>query len=141
MTDSFCFFGEGGLWVTFEKMFHHFGRIYISADHFMQTVSVQNERSCLSSRAFFDRMMIEASHPWKSKCKLTRDEPLVAEYNTELCSECLIILSVDVRKGEICLRREDRHCTLPTPSRPLKKKKIACPTNTAFPPNVHFYLE
>lgn len=55
--------------------------------------------SVVPAGALFDRrdsLMIEASHPWESECKLTRDEPLVAEYNMELCFECLIILSVDV---------------------------------------------
>ena len=32
-----------------------------------------------------DSLMIEASHPRESKCKLTTDELLNAEYNMELC--------------------------------------------------------
>ena len=111
----------------------------ISADHFMETVSVWNECSCRSSLALFDSMMIEASQPWESKCKLTRDESLVAEYNAELCSECLIILSVDVWKGQICLRWEDRNCT--HQHHLVLWKKLLALLTTAFPPNVHFYLE
>lgn len=52
-----------------------------------------------------DRMMIEASHPWESKCKLTRDEPLDVEYNLELCLKCLIILSFDVCRGGSLLEK------------------------------------
>ena len=49
--------------------------------------------------------MIEASHPWESKCKLTRDEPLDVEYNLELCLKCLIILSFDVWRGGSLLEK------------------------------------
>lgn len=52
-----------------------------------------------------DRKMIEASHPWESKCKLTRDEPLDVEYNLELCLKCLIILSFDVWRGGSLLEK------------------------------------
>lgn len=64
-----------------------------------------NKSSRLFCQTPLDRKMIEASHPWESKCKLTRDEPLDVEYNLELCLKCLIILSFDVWRGGSLLEK------------------------------------
>lgn len=70
-----------------------------------KTLSVWNKSPSLFCQTPLDRKMIEASHPWESKCKLTRDEPLDVEYNLELCLKCLIILSFDVWRGGSLLEK------------------------------------
>lgn len=105
---------------------------------FDKTLSVWNERPHHFCQTPFDSMMIEASHLWESKCKLTRDEPLDVEYNLGLCLKCLIILSFDVWRGGSLLgekKGEQSHIfTI------FRGEKTVWPLTTAFLSNVHFFL-
>lgn len=123
------------LHMTFLKLYLYFGWIRMSAGYLIKKkspLSVWNEGPRRFRQTPLDSVMIEASHPWESKCKLTRDEPLDVEYNLELCLKCLIILSFDVWRGGSLLEKGK------TPAHLLPFLKIVWPLTTAFPTNVHF---
>ncbi len=105
---AFFFFPFSRLKVTpgLERVLH-FGRIGISAGHLAWTLSVWNEWPCLSLVLSSWQADDRSVTSWaRIKCKLTRDEALVAEYNAGLCLRVPYYLVLGCWRGGGSLRKE-----------------------------------